>query len=100
MPARQSSSSPCQISKKRNPSRDRRLEEGLEETLTVHQLRLPDQLRRTLCYTNVIQSAFSIIKMVCHNVRRWQPGDQIERWVGSGLLVAERQFRRGVPHDP
>ena len=28
------------------------------------------------------------------NVKRWRPGDQIERWEGSGLLVAERQFRK------
>ena len=27
-------------------------------------------------------------------MKRWRPGDQIERWVGSGLLVAERQFRK------
>jgi len=27
-------------------------------------------------------------------VKRWRAGDQIERWVGSGLLVAERQFRK------
>jgi hypothetical protein len=26
-------------------------------------------------------------------VKRWHGGDQLERWVGSGLLVAERQFR-------
>src|SRR5437868_14915410 len=25
------------------------------------------------------------------NVKRWREGDQIERWVGSGLLVAEHQ---------
>jgi transposase len=30
--------------------------------------------------------------MVCRNVRRCRTGDHIERWVGSGLLVAERQF--------
>jgi len=29
-------------------------------------------------------------------VKRWTPGDQIERWVGSGLLVAERQFRKVI----
>jgi transposase-like protein len=34
-----------------NPSAAQSLEEGLEETLTVHKLRLPDQLRRTLCCT-------------------------------------------------
>ena len=75
-----------------------RPEEGMDETLTVHKLRVPDQLRRTLCCTNVIESAFSIVETVCRNVKRWQAGDQIERWVGSGLLVAERQFRKVIGH--
>ena len=44
--------------------------------------------------TNVIESAFSIVEQVCKNVKRWHGGDQRERWVGSGLLVAEKQFRR------
>jgi putative transposase len=81
-----------------NPSAARSLEEGMEETLTVHKLRVPDQLRRTLSSTNVIESAFSIVETVCRNVKRWRHGDQIERWVGSGLLVAERQFRRVIGH--
>ena len=66
----------------------------MEETLTVHRLRVPAQLRRTLASTNVIESAFSIVETVCRNVKRWRAGDHIERWVGSGLLVAERQFRK------
>jgi transposase-like protein len=77
-----------------NPSAARSLEEGMEETLTVHRLRVPLKLRRTLASTNVIESAFSIVETVCRNVKRWRAGDQIERWVGSGLLVAERQFRK------
>ncbi len=81
-----------------NPSAARSLEEGMEETLTVHKLRIPAQLRRTLCCTNVIESAFSIVDTVCRNVKRWRPGDQIERWVGSGLWVAERQFRKVIGH--
>jgi transposase-like protein len=79
-----------------NPSAARSLEEGMEETLTVHKLRVPEQLRRTLCCTNVIESAFSIVETVCRNVKRWRDGDHIERWVGSGLLVAERQFRKVI----
>jgi len=79
-----------------NPSAARSLEEGFEETLTVHKLRVPDQLRRTLSCTNVIESAFSIVETVCRNVKRWREGDQIERWVGSGLLVAEQQFRKVI----
>ena len=77
-----------------NPSAARSLGEGMEETLTVHRLRLPLQLRKTMASTNVIESAFSIVEQVCRNVKRWHGGDQRERWVGSGLLVAEKQFRR------
>jgi putative transposase len=77
-----------------NPSAARSLAEGMEETLTVHRLHLPMQLRRTMASTNVIESAFSIVEQVCRNVKRWHDGDQRERWVGSGLLVAEKQFRR------
>jgi hypothetical protein len=32
-----------------NPTAARSLEDGLEETLTVHKLRVPAQLRPTLC---------------------------------------------------
>lgn len=82
-----------------NPSAARSLEEGMEETLTVHRLRVPEKLRRTLCCTNVIESAFSIVETVCRNVKRWRAGDQIQRWVGSGLLVAERQFRKVIGYQ-
>jgi putative transposase len=77
-----------------NPSAARSLGEGMEETLTVHRLHVPMQLRKTLASTNVIESAFSIVERVCRNVKRWHSGDQRERWVGSGLLVAQKQFRR------
>jgi transposase-like protein len=81
-----------------NPSAARSLAEGLEETLTVHRLHVPRQLRMTLSNTNVIESAFAIVERVCANVKRWHGGDQRERWVGSGLLVAEKQFRRIKGH--
>jgi transposase-like protein len=77
-----------------NPSAARSLKEGLEETLTVHRLQVPLPLRKTLACTNVIESTFSIVERVCSNVKRWHGGDQRERWVGSGLLLAEKQFRR------
>ena len=72
-----------------NPSAARSLEEGMEETLTVHKLRVPDQLRRTLASTNVIESAFSIVETVCRNVKRWRDGGCATPalWVGGiGLL--------------
>ena len=85
-----------------NPSAARSLGEGMEETLTVHRLHVPMQLRKTLASTNAIESAFSIVEQVCRNVKRWHGGDQRERWVGSGLLVAQKQFRRivGCKHIP
>lgn len=77
-----------------NPSAARSLEEGMEETLTVHLLRVPDKLRSSLSSTNIIESAFSLVETVCRNVKRWQGGDQYLRWVASGLLWAESRWNR------
>jgi transposase-like protein len=77
-----------------NPSAARSLEEGLQETLTVHQLRVPDKLRNTLRSTNPIESTFDTVETVCRNVKRWQGGDQYLRWVASGLLWAESRWNR------
>ena len=85
-----------------HPSAARSLEEGREETLTVHRLELDDLLRSTLATTNPIESAFSVVGRVCGRVRRWRGGDQRERWVGAGLWLAEKSFRRvkGYKHLP
>jgi putative transposase len=77
-----------------NPSAARSLEEGMEETLTVHRLRVPEKLRNTLRTTNPIESAFETVEVVCRNVKRWQGGDQYLRWVASGLLWAESRWNR------
>ncbi len=77
-----------------NPSAARSLEEGLEETLTMHRLRLPEKLRITLANTNLTESAFSAVETVCRNVKRWQGGDPYLRWVASGLLWAESRWNR------
>lgn len=77
-----------------NPSAARSLEEGLEETLTLHRLGVPGPLRKTLRTTNPIESVFDTVRTACRNVKRWRPGDQRERWIGSGLLFAEQKFRR------
>ncbi len=66
----------------------------MEETLTVHRLPLSPLLRKTLSTTNPIESAFSVVERICSRVKCWQRGDHIERWVGSALRVAEKNFRR------
>jgi putative transposase len=85
-----------------NPSAARSLEEGLEETITVHRVGVPPELRPALRTTNPIESAFSRVRTVCQNVKRWRDGDQRERWIASGLIFAEQKFRRivGCPAMP
>jgi transposase-like protein len=77
-----------------NPSAARSLEEGFEETLTLHKLNVPAPLRKTFRTTNPIESVFDTVRTACRNVKRWRPGDQRERWICSGLLFAESKFRR------
>lgn len=81
-----------------NPSAARSLEEGMEETLTVHKLRVPELLRKSLASTNIIESAFSVAEELCRRVKRWREGDHRERWAGSALLLAESKFRRVRGH--
>jgi len=83
----------------RNPSAAKSLEEGLEETLTVHRLRVAHLLRQSLASTNLIESAFSIVEETCRNVKRWQDGDQRLRWIASALLYAESRFNRLHGHQ-
>jgi transposase-like protein len=74
------------------------LREGLEETLTVVRLGVPELLRRTLATTNPIESAFSVAENVTARVKRWHDGDMRQRWCTAGLLRAERKFRRVKGH--
>lgn len=78
----------------RNPSAARSLEEGMEDTLTVHRLRVGSKLRLTVASTNPIESAFSVVETICRNVKRWHGGDQYLRWISSALLYAESRFNR------
>jgi transposase-like protein len=70
------------------------LREGLEETLTVARLKLPDLLARTLVTTNPIESAFSVAGNVTRRVKRWRNGDMRQRWATAGLMRAEAAFNR------
>jgi transposase-like protein len=85
-----------------NPSAAASLAEGLEECLTVAELRLPPKLRQGLCSTNCIESGFSVVDRICLQVKRWQGSDHRLRWVGSALLFAESRWNRihGYRHLP
>jgi transposase-like protein len=77
-----------------NPSAARSLEEGMEETLTLHRLGVTPLLRRSLASTNIIESCLSTVRQVARNVKRWQGGDHRVRWAAAGLLEAEKKFRK------
>jgi transposase-like protein len=72
----------------------RSLEEGFEETLTLHLLGVPDELRKSLATTNLIESTFSFAEKIMHNVKRWRSPAQRLRWCSTAFLRAEKQFRR------
>jgi putative transposase len=74
------------------------LREGLEETLTVTRLGLPENLERVLSSTNLIENLFSRVRAIGRRVRRWQSGTMVLRWTAAGVLEAERGFRKLAGH--
>jgi putative transposase len=72
------------------------LREGLEETLTVMRLGLPDNLERVLSSTNLIENLFGRVREIGRRVKRWQSGTMVLRWTAAGVLEAERGFRKVV----
>jgi putative transposase len=81
-----------------NPDAAASLREGMEETLTVVRLGVPELLRCTLATTNPIESAFSVADNVTRRVKRWRDGDMRKRWCTAGLLRAESKFHRVKGH--
>ena len=76
------------------------VQEGLEETLTVLQLKLPKALQRTLATTNPVENLNGAIRRVTRNVKRWRngPSHMIKRWAALGIAEGARLFRRVKVH--
>jgi transposase-like protein len=85
-----------------NPSAASSLMEGLEETLTILDLRITPRLRNALASTNAIESGFSTVAKICAQVKRWQGSDHRLRWVASAILFAESNWHKihGYRHMP
>jgi len=54
----------------------------------------PSEGSRKLATTNPIESYLSTVQRVERNVKRWREGNQPLRWTATGLLEAEKHFRR------
>lgn len=76
-----------------NESSAKSLEEAGEELLTLHRLRVPEFLRRTLHSTNAIESIFSTVRHCEKNIKRYRSSKMSQRWLASILLYAEENFR-------
>lgn len=76
-----------------NPSSAESLRECFEELLTIHRLKAPPLLRKTLHSTNPIESMFSQASHRIGRIRYMQRGNMAQRWMGTALLHAEERFR-------
>ncbi len=70
------------------------LREGLDQTLTVIELELPERLQLSLRTTNPIDNLVGSVRRVSRRVKRWRGGRMILRWCGAAVLDAEQRFRR------
>lgn len=85
-----------------NQSAARSLEEGLDETLTLHRLGVFPELGTSLKTTNLLESVMARVEAKTLRVDRWRTSDQKLRWCAAALLAVEQQFRRvkGYVHLP
>ena len=77
-----------------NRSAARSLEEGLEETLTIHRLGLVEQLGRSFTTTNLIENLNSQLKKYLGRVKRWMNSEMRSRWMAVALLQIEKRMRK------
>jgi len=76
------------------PSAAASLREGLDDMFAVRRLGVSDRLARSLSGTNSIESMISVVRTTTARVKRWTDTKMVRRWVGAGMLEAERSFRR------
>jgi len=65
------------------------LEEGREETLTLHRLGMFTQLGTSFKTTNCIENVNNLLAKKTDRVDRWQNSNQRQRWVASAMLEIE-----------
>ena len=70
------------------------LDEGFEETLTLHRLGLFQELGISFKTTNCMESLMALIGQKTDKVDYWRNSDQKHRWLAAALLDAERRLRR------
>lgn len=77
-----------------NESAAASLEEGLEDTLTLHRLGVFAKLGISFKTTNCLENVNKCLERHTARVDRWRTSDQRRRWVASALIVIEPRLRR------
>ena len=76
-----------------NGSAVKSLEEGFEETLTLHRLGMFEKLGRGFKTTNAIENVNSLLGIYTDRVDYWKNSEQRQRWVATALLQIEPKLR-------
>jgi putative transposase len=77
-----------------NESAVKSLEEGLEQTLTLHRLGLYKQLGESFKTTNCIENVNKLLARQTDRVDRWHNSNQRQRWVASAMLNIEPRLNK------
>jgi putative transposase len=70
------------------------LDEGLEETLTLHRLGLVKELGRSFKTTNCIENLQSLVEQRTGKVDCWRNSEQKQRWLATTLLDIEPRLNK------
>ena len=93
-PGDSSGQGPRRPARARAPDAAASFREGLDDMFTVRRLGASDRLARSLSCTNTIESMISTVRLVSSGVKRWRDPAMVRRWVGTGMIEAQRSFRR------
>jgi transposase-like protein len=81
-----------------NESTVKSLEEGFEETLTLHRLGMHKELRRSFKTTNMIESIHALVGQKTDKIDYWKNSSQKQRWVATSLLYIEQRLNKVNGH--
>jgi len=82
-----------------NESEADSLLEAFNELLTLHRLKVPALLRKTLHSTNPIERLFSRVRQCEKNIKRYRNSAMSQRWLASVLLYSEKSFHAVKGHE-
>ena len=78
------------------------LDEGFDETLTLHRLGLFAELGVSFKTTNCLESINGLVEQRTGKIDYWKNSEQKQRWLATALLDIEPRLRRvrGYQHLP